>query len=1051
MKFCKILLAAAVIASVVSFRVSAETAEIPKNELRSAWLPSISTNTSWPGSDQGTSASVAKKQQQSLIAHIDRMVKYNCNALALQVRPMGDALYKSSCEPWSHYLTGKRGTAPTYDPLEFFVKECHARGIEAHAWVNPFRLKKGATPLTAYDQAHIDKGWTITYTHPQEGTTTIFDPGNPEVRKYIVDRVMEIVKNYDVDGVMFDDYFYCPGLPYDITSGYDYAEYKASGTKLSLADWRRENVNKMIAETNAAIKAIKPWVRFGLSPRGIGGGPAGVSAKKYGLPACPASAGDGMYNSIFCDPLAWMAEKSIDYLSPQIYWASTQSNAPYVPICNWWVKVSDKFDVAFYSSVGAYRNYVAGEMGLELNTNRVENHDGDNGVVFYAAGDMDQYDSELKAAFATKSLVPPLRLYSTDDPGKIAELTKNGTTLSCTKLDKVRYAFYAVPKTVTLEDAASKVKTGFNAKYLLGFSYTPTFTLPTDKAEGYWYAVTPYDRYGYEWEATTLGIDIIKPAPEITLVQPENGAQFSEGDITFGVSKIDVATRQTIEISTEITFKEPLLVIDTPSNTSDNTLFYVVPVSTFSEGTYYWRATTEAKGYNDGVSAFRSFSIQPSSTGDYTLITDGEMYNFANHSSAEGKQIRLENLWIRSDNHGNPLGIDTDHCRDFTVVGNTIYIARMEAVSSTAAISLLRYNAETGEQMSTLELTKDDNYKGFYAPLTTVTTDDAGNLLISAMALSANNNVVVGKVNPVTGAVTTVMAEKAAGRVDHIDVIGDINTDAYIIAAGAALPSIYRWHLVNGKVTESKTFAHGVSNNLGTAPRIHAVSKDGAFIDGGSTDFHYYDFAKGKATGVFPSKKAVSTNGGAYFTFDGMPFIVYPHTTFANGICYSIDYGPALPASYENLTNIWQITPKSFGNRTAAGGDFGALAEARVFEGTSQQPKVRAVLPEEDTDGKKAIIYVYAANNALAAYKLDYKPTPSAVDGIADEMGLHLTMNDGILSLGAKADDVEAFTPAGVMIAHATDTDAISLHGQSGLVLVKITIDGKQKTIKIIL
>lgn len=1013
------------------FVVKADTKEVPKNELRSAWLPTISTATSWPGSTTGTSASIAKKQQESLVNHIERMVKYNCNALSFQVRPMGDALYKSSCEPWSHYLTGKRGTAPTYDPLEFFIKECHARGIEAHAWVNPFRLKRGATPLTAYDQAHIDKGWTIEYTHPEEGSTTIFDPGNPEVRKYIVDRVMEVVNNYDIDGVMFDDYFYCPGLPANITSGYDYDEYKASGTSLSLADWRRENVNKMIAETYAAIKAAKPWVRFGLSPRGIGGGPDGVSAKKYGLPACPATAGDGMYNSIFCDPLAWMSAKTIDYISPQIYWPTTQANAPYQPITNWWVKVSDKLDVAFYSSVGAYRKYTAGEMAKELQINRDENNDGDNGVVFYAAGDMDSYDSELKAAFPTKALVPPLRAQSPADPGKISTLQLNGNTLSCTPLEGVRYAFYAVPKSVTGKEAASGVTTGLKAEYLLGFSYEPTFNLPDDKIAGYWYAVTPYDRYGYEWEATTLGMTPAVPGPVPTLIAPQNGTLFTEGDVVLEVEKIADATTQIVQVATDENFKQIVTTVKEPAVTEGNNLQYVIPVVFFKDGKYYWRSVAKCDGKDEGVSEVRDFSVERVVDNGYTLTTDGELYDFTDPAST-GRRLRLQSLWIRSENHGNPLDINDKQCRDFTVCGDIIYVAHMESVGSTSAFRLFRYKAATGAEMTPLELIPDGNYTGFYAPLTTVTTDNAGNLIISGLALNANSKLVVGKVDTASGNVTTVVSLPVTARIDHIDVIGDVDADFYVIAASGTTSDAYRWHVVNGEIKENKSIAIGVTP--GTAPRVQAVSENGAFIDGSSTQFHYYDFNQNKATGKFATTKQTQANGGAYFTLDGMSFLVYPHSTFSNGVAYSLDYGPSLPASYDNLTNLWQFTPKGFGTKAPAGGDYGALAEVHT-----------------NTEGlPMAHIYTYAANNSLAAYKLDYASSSDVdvIDGMTD---VRLTMTDGVLDLGTVAEQVSAYNVSGVMVAHAAHTRTLSLKGQSGLLIVSITVDGQQKTVKILL
>lgn len=1028
MKISNIFLSVALLVSGFSFAAkAATTVDIPKEELRSAWLPTILTGTSWPGSVKGTTAAIATQQKDLLIKHIERMVHFNCNALSLQVRPMGDALYKSSCEPWSHYLTGTRGAAPTYDPLEFFVKECHDRGIEAHAWINPFRLKSGGTPMTDYDNAHVSKGWTLTYNN-----ITIFDPGNPEVRKYIVDRVMEVVKNYDVDGIMFDDYFYCPGIPSDITSGYDYDEYKASGTKLSLADWRRENVNKMIAETHAAIKAVKPWVRFGLSPRGIGGGPGGVSAKKYGLPACPASAGDGMYNSIFCDPLVWMNEKTIDYISPQIYWATTQSNAPYDKICNWWVKVSDKMDVAFYSSVGAYRGYSAGEMTTELNLNRSENHDGDNGVVFYAAADMDQYESEIAAAMATKALVPPLRAYSPKNPGKIASLKLDGNKLSCSAIDGMRYVFYAIPTSVTKDQASNKAKTGFNAEYILDFSYTPSYTLPKEKIGGFWYAVTPYDRYGYEWDATTYGLDDRTPGEVPTLVAPDNGTIFTEGDVIMTVGKIATAASQSVQIASDKAFNDVIISVTEPTAASGNNLQFILPVSYFADGTYYWRSLASYEKYSEGISEVRTFTIKRNSGSQYTIITDGVLYDFTD-PNASGRQLRLQNLWVRSDIHGNSLDLANKHCRDFTVIDNTIYVANMDGVSSTAAFRLLRYDAQTGKDMASLELTPDANYNGFYAPLTTVTTDDAGNLLIAGMALSSNNKMVVGKVNTVDGKITTLAKLPVVARIDHIDAVGDLTKDGYVIAASATTTDAYRWHIKNGEVVESKTY--GLGKTPGTAPRIFAVSANGAFIDGSSTPFEYYRFGDGKATGTFSDSKAVQVNGGTYFVFDGIPMLIYPSADYPKGIVYSIDYGKSLPTSYAGLTNLWTITPKTFGSTSPAGGDFGAPVEVRLTNG----------------DFPAAHIYTYAANNALAAYKMDYATSTGGVDDVTDSFGIHPTMNDGVLNLGTVVDNVEVYTTSGMQVAAAANTATVNLKGNTGLLIVKVTVDGKQKSIKIIL
>ena len=243
-------------------------AESPKRELRATWLASVS-NIDWPKSTQ-----TAAQQQAALVEILDGMQAARMNAVYMQVRPMCDALYQSAYEPWSQYLTGTRGKDPGYDPLAFAIDEAHKRGMELHAWINPYRYESVKNMHGADDPIRKNHPeWLLEYS-----SSYILDPGNPEVTAYLVDVIEDIITHYNVDGVIFDDYFY----PYEGTTNQDaYSQslYKPAGK--DVGDWRRENVNTLMADIYSMIQATKPTVKFGIGPFGIWGGPQSV-ANAYG-------------------------------------------------------------------------------------------------------------------------------------------------------------------------------------------------------------------------------------------------------------------------------------------------------------------------------------------------------------------------------------------------------------------------------------------------------------------------------------------------------------------------------------------------------------------------------------------------------------------------------------------------------------------------------------------------------------------------------------------------------------------------------------------------
>lgn len=303
--------------------LAAATIPSAPRELRAAWVATV-YNLDWPSKNNLTSA----QQQAEAIAILDRAHALSLNAIVLQVRPSADALYASTIEPWSAYLTGQSGKAPSpaYDPLAFWAAEAHKRGLLLHAWFNPYRV---ALPGTAAGMAanHISKR------RPDlvrtVGNYLWLDPSEPDVKSYTLDVISDVVRRYDIDGVHIDDYFY-PYRSYypaggDFPDDANWAKYKAAGGALSRADWRRDHVNQLVQRLYARIKADKPSVLFGIAPFGIWrpGNPPGI----VGLDA---------YNDLYADSRLWLGQGWLDYHAPQLYWPIAPPAQSFTALVDWW-------------------------------------------------------------------------------------------------------------------------------------------------------------------------------------------------------------------------------------------------------------------------------------------------------------------------------------------------------------------------------------------------------------------------------------------------------------------------------------------------------------------------------------------------------------------------------------------------------------------------------------------------------------------------------------------------------------------------------------------
>lgn len=476
-----------------------------KREVRSVWMATVWA-LDWPSSTSSTTA-----QKNEMVKYLDVLQKNNFNAVYFQVRTMSDAFYKSSYEPWSSYLTGTRGKDPGWDPLAFVVEECHKRGMECHAWVNPYRFSTGSNWSTAQDQALKSAGMLLAYTKSDGKTTTILNPGLELVRKRIVDVCKEIISNYDVDGLVFDDYFYPEGIPVTSSAG-DYDLWQKSGASMTFGDWRRNNVNQMVADVYKMVQQQKPYVRFGISPAGAACTSAAVAAK-HGIDRCPV-ASDWQYDGIFSDPVAWLEAGTIDYISPQLYWKTNHKTNPFGPMTKWWSYVAKHFgrhhyashSISFLNSSNTTGDWE--EIGKQVQFSRDYTENEAPGAVFYSAA----YVTGKKQSgfgewlqvnkFQNKALTPAIDWKKSDlEKVQVSALSKRATVLSWAGVDNVRYSVYAVPESVNVETLDSNIP----AEYLLGVSYKTTYTMPDDKKSGYNYAVCVLDRYGNEYEPVYYG------------------------------------------------------------------------------------------------------------------------------------------------------------------------------------------------------------------------------------------------------------------------------------------------------------------------------------------------------------------------------------------------------------------------------------------------------------------------------------------------------------------------------------------------------------------
>ena len=634
-------------------------AQSPKREMRSSWLTTV-WGLDWPGTKipAGGGEQYINQQKQQLVRILDSMKVAGTNAVFFQVRPECDAFYKSSFKPWSAHQVESRGQDPGYDPLDFAIEECHKRGLELHAWMNPYRFESVAGKYNGQpgDYKQTNPEWVLSYANGG----AILDPGNPDVRKRITDIVGEVLSNYDVDGIVFDDYFYAyGGTPVTLDQ---YSQDKWKPADMNLHDWRRRNVNQMVAAVYETIQQTKPWVTFGVSPFGIWTIDPVVAAS-YGLTLPQGITGMDAYKVIYCDPLAWLQEGTVDYISPQIYWPTTSSGQDYKKLAPWWSDVVNRYNrhlyvshsltsldesdypppvdlksafadflqnklqglsmMEYYSkmaSESSVAGYDPSEYGLQIQWNRNSDKNQAPGSVFFRSTFINRkgFINYLRTHEYQFQALPPVKAWNEKEPRALPGNLRieNEQLLWDSDETNVRYSVYAIPQVEANEQGNFS-----DARYLLGMAWTTALDLSPyqNLADDHVFAVAVFDRNGNEFPPVVMGIEPAVNQPTI-LLEPADRKNAVSGFL-FNWEAITNAEYYILEVAADSNFTDVLFrrnVTDTHFPSGDLSLKNNIP--------YYWRVLTRMAGADDVVSEIFSFTrLNPQILYPSNQLTDVEL------------------------------------------------------------------------------------------------------------------------------------------------------------------------------------------------------------------------------------------------------------------------------------------------------------------------------------------------------------------------------------------------------------------------------------------
>lgn len=435
----------------------------PAREFRGVWVASV-VNIDWPKSGNDP----VLKQKKDFLDILEFYDDLNFNALIVQIRTAGDALYPSKFAPWSRFLTGKEGAPPPgefEDPLQWMIEQTHAKGMQFHAWFNPYRatFDLDTTILDTHHDFYTHRDWMVTY-----GTKYYYNPGQPKVWEHLTQVVKEVVENYPIDAVHFDDYFY----PYKVqgesfNDSLEYAQFRRPDQRLD--DWRRGNVDSLVKNVSSMLKNTKPWVQFGISPFGV------WKNQSTDPSGSETNAGQTTYEDLYADPLLWMNKGWLDYIVPQAYWSMEYPAASHRKIMQWWALKTKNSHL--YMGNGPYkirnnadqawekRRELPTQIALARSTEQVKGN-----VFFSSKSLLNQQDDvvrTLKRKFYQKAALPPLPLAPTNR--MLAKPVISNMQVSGTELQLCVSHYDTLPRFVFLYQLKNKNDT--NSKEILAKGY----------------------------------------------------------------------------------------------------------------------------------------------------------------------------------------------------------------------------------------------------------------------------------------------------------------------------------------------------------------------------------------------------------------------------------------------------------------------------------------------------------------------------------------------------------------------------------------------------
>ena len=652
----------------------------PMREHRAVWMSPMLG--SWPGGALTTSNLDTRKK--SLRTRLTNLRDQGVNVVYYHVRSFCDACYESSYEPWSSYVSSGRGVAPAGDPLQIVIETGHELGLEVYAWVNPLRYSHGSNwgeGERNYETSHPD--WLLSCSNQK-----ILNPAIPEVRQRVIDICSEIATKYNIDGMIFDDYFYHSGITLDLDKSYYDAYYNAQPDKSKAMDqgsWRRENINMVVGGCTAAVKAAKPYAVFSIGPAGRISPP---NIGDYGLE--PAPHGDMNWVGLYADPIGWMNKGWLDFLSPQIYWSNW-----YDDLTDWYVTVADRFNRHNYSSIDLSRfdALKSAEVIREIEYQRQAFRPDEGGIVFF---DYQQYvnfrdlldgkstplgDILEQSVFTSPALVPVRYWCSAYAPSDMGAVSRSGEKLTWSTAGYpagTRYAVYGIPEGTDLKDFACQ------AQYLAGISYNGEFEITEPALK---YGVACYDSYGnlspvrFEGASLAEGVNVTAAYP--AGVNPPALFDFRWTNSEGG--------RLVLEVATDAGFSNVIARKDVKGSSVSST-----DIAEFKDGhTYYWRVWSVAANHKAKVSSAASFQAEPlaisaPAEGSETTLTP----TFTWAAAGEGTVYTLEIASASNFNNIIYTGTTTEvsHAVPSKILssGKTYYARLRGERSGAAAVSATR-------------------------------------------------------------------------------------------------------------------------------------------------------------------------------------------------------------------------------------------------------------------------------------------------------------------------------------------------------------------------